>query len=236
MHFELKSNVTGGSAVALTNGMTLTEGNLSINGTLTATGYNNANWDTAYGWGDHSVAGYTTTTAQELSRTGLSSSDDLGSGSSAPLSAGWYSWGSSQPSNSPNNYALMYQLNDGGQPQQWVMAYGGATNSVDLYARRRTGGTWDTTWTKFWNSTDFTSTNVSNWNTAYGWGDHSVAGYISSFNITSQTDPKYLRSDIDDQMLAQLSGGFGAVSTGGTTDWNHSTNARSGGGYTLLNR
>ena len=90
-------------------------------------------------------------------------------------------------------------------------------------------------WTEFWNRTrNFSSTDVSNWNTAYGWGDHSVAGYISSFNITSQTDPKYLRSDIDDQMLAQLSGGFGAVSTGGTTDWNHSTNARSGGGYTLL--
>jgi hypothetical protein len=29
----------------------------------------------------------------------------------------------------------------------------------------------------FWNSDDFTSTNISNWNTAYGWGDHSLAGY-----------------------------------------------------------
>jgi len=29
-------------------------------------------------------------------------------------------------------------------------------------------------------------------------------------------------------------GGFGAESTGGTTDWNDSTNARSGSGYTLL--
>lgn len=60
------------------------------------------------------------------------------------------------------------------------------------------------------------------------------AGYITSFDITTQTDSKYLRSDVDDQMLAQLYGGFGAVTTGGTTDWNHSTNARSGGGYTLL--
>lgn len=29
-------------------------------------------------------------------------------------------------------------------------------------------------------------------------------------------------------------GGFGAVSTAGTTDWNHSTNARSGSGYSLM--
>lgn len=32
----------------------------------------------------------------------------------------------------------------------------------------------------------------------------------------------------------QLYGGFGAVTTGGTADWNHSTNARSGNGHTLL--
>jgi len=31
-----------------------------------------------------------------------------------------------------------------------------------------------------------------------------------------------------------LAGGFGAVSTGGTLDWNDSSNARAGGGYTLL--
>ena len=32
----------------------------------------------------------------------------------------------------------------------------------------------------------------------------------------------------------QIRGGFGALTTGGTSDWNHSTNARSGAGYTLL--
>ena len=33
-------------------------GNVSITGTISASGYNNSNWDTAYGWGDHSTAGY----------------------------------------------------------------------------------------------------------------------------------------------------------------------------------
>ena len=163
--------------------------------------------DTAHGWGNHASAGYgtsnfsgsyndlsnkptiptnnnqltngagyTTTTAQQLSRTGLGSSDDLGSSSSLPLSHGWYGWGSSSPSNAPDNYAIMFQLNDGGQAQQWVMANGG-TNRVDLYSRRRSSGTWNTAWTKFWNSADFSSTNVSNWDTAYGWGNHASAGY-----------------------------------------------------------
>ena len=33
-------------------------GDLSLSGSLTAVGYNNSNWDTAYGWGDHSTQGY----------------------------------------------------------------------------------------------------------------------------------------------------------------------------------
>ena len=32
-----------------------TSANLSVTGTLSASGYNNANWDTAYSWGDHSA-------------------------------------------------------------------------------------------------------------------------------------------------------------------------------------
>jgi len=33
-------------------------GDITASGTLSASGYNNSNWDTAYGWGDHSTAGY----------------------------------------------------------------------------------------------------------------------------------------------------------------------------------
>jgi hypothetical protein len=37
------------------------DGNISLSGTITATGYNSTNWNTAYGWGDHSTQGYITT-------------------------------------------------------------------------------------------------------------------------------------------------------------------------------
>ena len=33
-------------------------GDLTLTGTISASGYNNSNWDTAFGWGDHAVAGY----------------------------------------------------------------------------------------------------------------------------------------------------------------------------------
>ena len=36
-----------------------------------------------------------------------------------------------------------------------------------------------------------TSTNITNWNTAYGWGDHSTEGYLTSY---SETDPVYTAS------------------------------------------
>lgn len=44
----------------------------------------------------------------------------------------------------------------------------------------------------------------TNWNTAHGWGDHSSAGYLTSFDITTQTDSKYLRSNADDTSSGSL--------------------------------
>ena len=44
----------------------------------------------------------------------------------------------------------------------------------------------------------------TNWNTAYGWGNHASAGYLTSFDITTQTDPKYLRSNADDTSSGSL--------------------------------
>ena len=37
-----------------------------------------------------------------------------------------------------------------------------------------------------WTSADFSSTNVSNWNTAYGWGDHSTSDYATTTYVNTQ--------------------------------------------------
>ena len=49
-----KSSGNTKASIALDNG------NINTSGTLTASGYNSSNWDTAYNWGDHSKAGYGT--------------------------------------------------------------------------------------------------------------------------------------------------------------------------------
>lgn len=35
-------------------------------------------------------------------------------------------------------------------------------------------------WINIWTEANFTGTNISNWNTAYGWGNHASAGYLTS--------------------------------------------------------
>lgn len=49
-----------------------------------------------------------------------------------------------------------------------------------------------------------TGGNSTNWNTAYGWGNHASAGYLSSFDITTQTDSKYLRANTADTATGTL--------------------------------
>lgn len=44
----------------------------------------------------------------------------------------------------------------------------------------------------------------ANWKTAYDWGNHASAGYLTSFDITDQTDSKYLRSNANDTFSGSL--------------------------------
>ena len=75
-----------------------------------------------------------------------------------------------------NDYAVHFGLDD-------------STNRLFV------GGWSDGTGNKYqiWDSRDFSSTNISNWNTAYGWGNHASAGYqsastaITTSNIGSQS-------------------------------------------------
>jgi hypothetical protein len=58
MTFELGTG-TAGTAFQTPTILTLNSAGASVSGTLSATGYNDSNWNTAYGWGDHASAGYT---------------------------------------------------------------------------------------------------------------------------------------------------------------------------------
>jgi len=103
-------------------------GTLDANGQIIDMGSNTitdtkvGQWDTSYGWGDHSTAGYLTS---ETSHADV--------------------------------------LVDGDFSTSGLMA----TNGSGTYS--------------------ITTNNSSNWNTAYGWGDHSTQGYVTSSGVTSVT-------------------------------------------------
>ena len=92
-------------------------------GTNTITDVKVGQWDTAYGWGDHSTQGYITS---ETSHADV--------------------------------------VVDGDFTSQGIMLRGASSGAYSIL-------------------TD----NSTNWNTAYGWGDHSTQGYVTSSGVTSVT-------------------------------------------------
>ena len=230
-------------------------------------------WDTAYGWGDHSGQGYLTsynneyttgatfststgvitftrndgdtftvdidgrfltsytetdTLATVTSRGSTTSTDltfnstlnvdqveligeSMASGNLDTAGRGLYYWGSTQPSTgSPGqNYMALWTVRDTGQNIQ--LAFGGSQNGK-LYIRRQDSGTYYD-WTKFWSDNDFTSTDISNWDTAYGWGDHSQAGYLTSFSESDTLDTVVARGASTTSAIS-----VGRVNIGSTAD------------------
>lgn len=50
-----------------------------------------------------------------------------------------------------------------------------------------------TPWVRYWSTNNFTDSNINNWNTAYGWGNHASAGYALA-NGTVNYIPKFTAS------------------------------------------
>jgi len=81
-------------------------------------------------------------------------------------------------------------------------------NKGRMYLRGQENTTWSE-WIRVHTTDDFSTTDVANGATAYTWGNHASAGYLTSFDITTQTDSKYLRSNTDDTTTGTLTIGDG---------------------------
>ena len=92
--------------------------NLETTGTVTATGGNSGNWNTAYGWGNHASAGYLTSETFGSSDVVLSlSGNDVTAGDSITL-AGGLSYNSSTNTLSQTDNNTTYTVGDGGLTQK----------------------------------------------------------------------------------------------------------------------
>lgn len=121
---------------------------------------------------------------------------------------GWYHLLTSTHNNAANYYSMQFA--------------GSFTDSNELYYRA-TNSLGTTAWNKIW----------------HGGNDGSGSG-LDADTVDGLDSAQFLRSDADDTTTGNLTsnkqfiGGFGAMTTAGVTDWNDSTNARSGNGYTIL--
>ena len=152
---------------------------------------------------------------------------------------------------SNNNAAVGLRLSANGNLRGWLY-------SNDYYETGflDTTGNWDLRKTQNSHLQLYGSgSNVTKIGSGDEWGrleftDHSNGTYIyanqGSFKVDNAHWTTYDDGELDLgggqtsnrwrnlYLQAQIIGGFGAMGTGGTTDWNHSSNARSGAGYTLL--
>lgn len=183
--------------------------NLTITGTITASGYDDSNWDTAYTYsqvGHLPLTGGTLTGSLTLdSYTGTAGNDDY----TTQLSANTLTFASHTYSG--QQYTRFYH---GAYTGYYYFSSNSSTGLKDNIRITSAGNSQSSTnaihvhngtdWQKVWHRGDLTATNKSNYDTAYGWGDHSQGGYLTSFDITTQTDNKYLRSDVADTAAERI--------------------------------
>ena len=146
-------------------------------------------------------------TAATVTATGVITASDTFRGEVVPYSANqdapYMIAGTSGYTGATTNWSTFgfqhrIKSNSGGTARVTIDTFTGEAFSIDNSKNAIFAGTL--------NSGTFTSSGVvsasggnsGQWNTAYGWGNHASAGYLTSFDITTQTDSKYLRSNASD--------------------------------------
>ncbi len=165
-------------------------GNATFTGTITASGYNDTNWNTAYSWGDHSTEGYLTSSTGFPKGTDIPGSANLNS----YTSPGYYHQNGNSNATSGTNYpanlaGMLTVTADGVMVYQTYQGYG--VNHT--WERKYYNGTWYS-WHQIYDSGVFTN-NSANWNTAYGWGDHASGGYAADNAVVKLATTQTISGD-----------------------------------------
>ena len=169
-----------------------------------------SNWDSAYTWGNHAdegyITSYTNTTYSAGTGIDLNGTTFRLNGGAIPTGVDLNTYRStgiySQNSNSQAAAGSNYPVAQAGVLEVWNDDYGNGLfttqrykhyNSTADYSRVYYNGSWSA-WRNLAQDTDTVYTlpftdNSSNWDSAYGWGDHASAGYQAGGNyLLDSTD------------------------------------------------
>ena len=176
-------------------------GNITASGTLTASGYNKSNWDTAYGWGNHASAGYASAGYLTNSAGAKLEIQDAVDGGTEK---GIYMWQTSDPNwviymaqagagksaaggnaveglDGTTGHAIRFRVNNNAEQSGFIwenkaeealMQLNGGTKNLYVAGRVYTGGG-----------------NSGQWDTAVSWGNHADAGYLTSATAATTYQP-----------------------------------------------
>ena len=153
--------------------------------------------------------------------------------------------GYSSGSNRPHTYDTTLQIMSTGSQgfeisADWVNS---STTPLKVRSLRDCCQGWNP-WTTIWTENNFSQTNVNNWNTAYGWGNHASAGYItghpniSAASSSNNSGRTYIQ-DITLDSNGHVTGIATATETVTNTDTNNyasSIGFNTGNGVLTINR
>ena len=185
-------------------------GNLSA-GTINVTGGSSGNWNTAYNWGDHSVAGYLTSQTShadvvvdgDFSSAGIMATNGSGTYSIVTdNSSNWntaFGWG---------NHASAGYLTSFTETSHADVVVDGDFGSNGILKRTSAG------------NYGIVTDNSSNWDSAFGWGNHASAGYLTSFTETSHADVVVDGDFSSAGLMATNGSGTYSIVTDSSSNWN----------------
>jgi hypothetical protein len=176
---------------------------------------NSSNWNTAFGWGNHASAGYqpasTAITTSNIGSQSVSYANNAGYAAEAgqvinqsgqllrfdnrtispsETTAGYLQFGFTSWANDNSgpyaDYLHLRSYTDGSGGNDNLVMFLKSGIGMRIYQQTFGSATAYSSYADVWTSANFTSTNVSNWNTAYGWGNHASAGYLTSVTAHTQ--------------------------------------------------
>ena len=170
---------------------------------------NITNWNLAYGWGDHSTAGYLSSLGSIAGHTDvtLATLQDAQLLRYSVANARWENW--------TPNYLTSYTETDpvftaspaggitGTNIANWNTAYGWGNHATVGYL------------TSLGDAAGVTAAKISNWDTAYGWGDHSTQGYLTSVALNDVSDVTITSPSNGEVLTYNGSGWVNSAPTGG---------------------
>ena len=153
-------------------------------GDVAASGGDSADWNTAFGWGDHSTAGYITGTGNTTGYAGTLLREDNrivspSEGTVNRLKFGFGSWDNDNTSPYAD-FLHLRSYNDASGGADNLVAFKKSGIGMRIWQQTFGSATAYASYEDVWDTGTVTTTNKANYDTAFGWGDHSVAGYTGN--------------------------------------------------------